>query len=250
MTVLWSHPLTENFLGVRSLQANGSNPSGDSSPAGNGTQLQIVDGWMRATVSEADAVFAGGHRAEITGADDVVPSERLYRWEYRIIGAWPYNSTEFVLMQIHSNPSGAVVAENFWITCDGTTIRALVPASLPGDVTSYRCIASWPAVVGEINRMALHVSWDKTANRQGSMALYRNAQIVATVRGMATAYSHAEAGGPYFKLGCYMPSHAYSGWGVRMMEARNVIVSDNLNGESWTTLLGDIPRPVPWAVGP
>lgn len=250
MAVLWSHPLTSDFLGVRSLQANGSNPSGDSSPAGNGTQLRIVDGWMRATVSDTDTPFASGQRSEITGPDDVVPSSRLYRWDYRLVDEWPYDSTAFVLMQIHSNPSGAVVAENFWITCDGVTTRALVPSSLPGDVLTYRCVASWPAVVGEVNRMALHVRWDDGANRQGWMEIYRNGYLLASVRGMATAYSHAEAGGPYFKLGCYMPSHAYGGWGVRAMEARNVIVTDGLNGESWTSLLGDIPRPMPWAVGP
>ncbi len=246
MAVLWTYPLTENFLGVRSLQANGTNPTGNSSPNGNGTQLQIVDGWMRATVNDTDAPFGGGRRSEITGDDDVVPSERLYRWEYRLHGNWTFDSTAFVLMQIHSNPASGVVAENFWITCDGQIVRALVPSSLPGDVTTYRCIAAWPAVVGEINQMALHVRWDKTADRQGWMTLYRNGFIVATVRGMATAYSHAEAGGPYFKLGCYTPSYAYSGWGSRSMEARNVIVSDNLNGASWTSLIGDIPRPVPW----
>lgn len=252
MAVVYAWPLTSTFIGVHSLGANGiSHGSGHSAADGIGTQWQIVDGWALATLSDTDAVTNGGQRTELAGDNDPAPCERLYRWEYRLEGVWPYDSTAFVIMQIHSDPSGAVVAENFWLTCDGRTVEAMLPTSQPGDVLTYSRIAAWPAVVGQVVAVALHVRWDKTTNRAGWIDLYVNGVLMASVRNRATAYSHAEAGGgPYYKVGVYMPAHAYSGWGVRSMSVRNVIVTDGLNGESWTALLGDIPRPVPWAVGP
>lgn len=251
MAVVYAWPLTSTFLGVHALGANGiSHGPGHSAADGIGTQWQIVDGWALATLSDTDAVTNGGQRTELAGNNDSAPCERLYRWEYRLEGAWPYDSTPFVIMQIHSNPSGAVVAENFWLTCDGRTVEAMLPTSQPGDVLTHSRIAAWPAVMGEVVRMAIHMRLDKTTNRAGWLDLYVNGVLKASVRDRATAYSHAEVdGGPYYKVGVYMGAHAYSGWGVRAMSVRNVIVTDGLNGESWTNLLGDVPRQALWAVG-
>lgn len=245
MTVIFSHPLTADFSGVRSLQANGTNPSGSSSPAGNGTQLTIVDGWMRALLTDTDAPFAGGQRSEITGPDEAVPSERLYRWEMRPGADWVYDSTAFVVTQIHTNPDASAVAENFWITCDGRWYRALIPnVGVPADVAAYRAIAAWPFVAGRTHRLALHARWDKTST--GWLSLIVDGRLLAAERQTPTSYNHTV--GPYFKLGVYMPSHAYSGWGSRTMYARNLIATDGVNGQSWADLLGDVPRPVPVTV--
>lgn len=251
MAVLYEYPMTSTFLGVRAMGANGiSHGLGHTAAEGIGTQLRIVDGWALATLSQTDAVTAVGKRVEITGPNETVPSERLYRWEYRLEGEWPYDSTPFVIMQIHSDPAVGSVAENFWLTCDGRTVAAMLPTSQPGNVLTYSRIAAWPAVVGEAVKVALHIRWDKTTDDRGWLDLFVNGTHMASVRGRATAYSHAEAGGgPYFKLGVYMPAHSYVDWTVRQMSMRNVIVTDGLNGESWTSLLGDIPRPVPWAPG-
>lgn len=244
MTVILNAPLTETFAGVPFLGANGVSTSGAASPTGIGSQLSIVDGWMRSVVNRSDADTSGGKRSEIAGNTETVPGDRLYRWEFRLGAGWVYDPTQFVLMQIHSTPDVGVVAENFWITCDGALFRAFIPAiDPPGEGAFQKQIASWP-VSQDVQKIALLVRWSQTGG--GSIALIVGNTVRANIRGNGTSYNHTL--GPYLKLGAYMPSSGYAGWTSREMFARNLIVTDDLDGKSWTELIGDIPRPVPFSV--
>lgn len=245
MTVIYQYPLAENFAGVRSLQANGTNPSGDSSPAGNGPQITISGGWGRFQMWETDTPFGGGVRAELTGPDETVPSLRLYRWESRFDG-WPYDAESFVVMQMHANHDGDAYAENILIRCDGRQIWLAIPAiEPPGTGLTSRDVAFVPIEMGEVYKHALLVKWSKTG--QGSILWIVNGIVRYNTPLIGTEYDYVV--GPYLKLGVYTGGAHTAGWDTRVQYVRNVIVTDGFNGQSWTDLIGDIPRPAPFWTG-
>lgn len=243
MTVVYQYPLRTDFVGVRSLQANGTNPSGNSAPSGNGPQICIVDGWARMKAWDTDAPFAGNIRSEITGYDDTVPSERLYRWESRF-EKWPLNGPSFVTMQMHANHDGAAYAENVLMYFDGKELSLNLPATEPPNTgTTSKQVAAIPIAMGNIYKHALLINWDKTGN--GSICWIVNGQVIFNATKIGTEYNYVV--GPYLKLGVYNTSGA-TGWGEREQYVRDVIVTDGLEGKSWTELIGDIPRPIPFVV--
>lgn len=255
MATVYRYPLTSTFgagtdaLGsfdaVRSLQANGTNPSGTESPTGNGTQISIVDGWARMLMSETDAPFAGNIRSEITGPDETVPSVRLYRWESRFED-WPVTPGNlWVTMQMHCNHDGAVYAEDILLMCDGETVGLYLPTIEPPNTgTASRLMASLPIQMGAIYKHAMLVRWDKTGN--GALTWIVNGQVIFNATKIGTEYNYTV--GPYLKLGVYTNGSKAAGWGSRVQFIRNVTVTDGLDGKSWTELIGDIPRPRPFSV--
>lgn len=246
MTIVYQYPLTENFLGVRSLQANGTNPSGDSSPAGNGQQISIVDGWAKFQMWSTDTPFGGGIRAELTGPDETVPSLRLYRWESRFEG-WSYDPENFVVMQIHSNHTGTAYAEPILIRCDGRQIWLDIPTIEPPSTgLTSKAVGFVPITMGEVYKHALLVKWDKAGN--GSILWIVNGVVRYSAPLIGTEYNYPT--GPYFKVGVYTGGAHSGAWDTRIQYVRNLIVTDGLNGESWTELIGAVPTQVPFAVEP
>ena len=244
MTVIFHYPLTENFLGVRSLQADGTNPTGDSSPAGNGPQISIEDGWAKFQMWETDAAFGGNIRAELTGPDEIVPSLRLYRWESRFEG-WPYDPDDFIVMQMHANHTGIAYAEDILIRCDGRQISLNVPAiEPPATGMTTKAVAFVPITMGEVYKHALLVRWSTVG--RGSILWIVNGIVRYSAPLIGTEYNYPT--GPYFKVGVYTGGSQIPGWGTRVQYVRNIIVTDGLDGQSWTELIGDIPRPVPFSV--
>lgn len=246
MAVVFQYPLTETFAGVRSLQANGTNPSGDDSPSGNGEQIKIVGGWARFQINATDAPFGGNIRSELTGPDETVPSLRLYRWDSRLEG-WPYDAESFVIMQMHANHPGTAYAEEVLIKCDGAQMWLAIPTIEPPgtDLTSKK-VAFTPVQMGVIYKHALIVQWDKTG--RGSLMWIVNGTVLYSNPLIGTEYNYPT--GPYLKLGVYTGGAHSGSWQQRTVYVRNVIVTDGLDGKSWTELIGDIPRPVPFAVEP
>lgn len=243
MATVYAHPLTSNFLTVRSLQANGTNPSGDSSPAGNGPQISIVSGWARMKIFDTDAPFSGNIRAELTGPDEAVPSTRLYRWDSRFEG-WPVGGPSFVVMQMHCNHDGAIYAEDVLMYFDGAELKLNLPAVEPPSTgTTTKTVAAVPILMGTVYEHALLIRWDKTG--KGAICWMVNGRVVYNATLIGTEYNYAV--GPYLKLGVYNTSGS-TGWGSREQYLRDVIVTDGLDGKSWTELIGDIPRPVPFSV--
>lgn len=245
MTVVYQFPLTSTFAGVRSLQANGTNPSGDDSPTGNGAQISIENGWAKFQMWETDDEFGGGIRAEMTGADEDVPSMRLYRWESRFEG-WDYSAEPFVVMQIHSNHDSTAYAEPVLIRCDGRQIWMEIPAIEPPltGLTS-KAVGYMPIEMGRVYKHALLAKWDKTG--KGSLRWIVDGVVRFGAPLTGTDYNYTV--GPYFKVGVYTGGSHTAGWGTRIQYVRNLIVTDGLNGESWSDLIGDIPRPVQFWTG-
>lgn len=246
MTVVYQYPLTADFLGVRSLQANGTNPTGDSSPSGNGPQISIVDGWARFKMWSTDAPFGGGIRAELTGPDETVPSLRMYRWESRFGDDWVYDTEPFVVMQMHANHTGTSYAENILIRCDGRQIWMEIPAIEPPSTgMTGKAVAYLPMVIGTTYKHALLIKWDKTG--KGSILWIVNGTVLYSAPLIGTEYNYPT--GPYFKVGVYTGGAHSNQWSTRTQYVRNVIVTDGLDGKSWTELIGVTPRPVPFFAG-
>lgn len=245
MTVVYQFPLTATFAGVRSLQANGTNPSGDDSPNGNGEQIRIFDGWARFKMWPSDAPFGGGIRAEMTGPDETVPSARLYRWESRFGDDWVYDAESFVVMQMHSNHTGTSYAEPILIRCDGRQIWMDVPAIEPPSTgLTSKSVGFVTITLGEIYKHALLVKWSKTGI--GSILWIVNGVVRYGAPLIGTEYNYPT--GPYFKVGVYTGGTHTGAWTTRTQYVRNVIVTDGLDGKSWTELIGDVPRTQPFFV--
>ena len=249
MAVIYRYPLTTtfgagtdaagSFDAVRSMQANGTNPTGTASPTGNGSQISIVDGWARMLMNETDAPFAGNIRSELTGPDEAVPSTRFYRWESRCEG-WPVTSDRYVVMQMHANHDGDIFAENVLIQCNGESLSLFLPlVEPPGTNPVSRLMAELPIQMGAIYKQALFVRWDKTGD--GELAWIVNGRVIFNATRIGTEYNYTV--GPYLKLGVYTNGGKPAGWVSRVQFIRNVIVTDGLDGKSWTELIGDIPRP-------
>lgn len=247
MTVIYQYPLTTDFLGVRSLQANGTNPTGDSSPAGNGQQISIVDGWARFKIWPTDAPFGGNIRAELTGPDETVPSLRMYRWESRFGDDWVYDPENFVVMQMHANHPGTAYAEEIIIRCNGRNVWLDIPAAEPPATgLTSKSVASFPFESGVVYKHALIIKWDKTG--KGSILWIVNGVVLYSAPLIGTEYNYPV--GPYFKVGVYTGGTHLNQWVTRTQYVRNVIVTDGLDGKSWTELIGAVPTQVPFAVEP
>ena len=246
MAVVYRYPLTTDFLGVRSLQANGTNPSGDSSPSGNGPQISIVDGWARFKMWNNDAPFGGNIRSELTGPDETVPSMRLYRWESRFGDDWVYDTEPFVVMQMHANHPSTAYAEEIIIRCNGRHVWLDIPAAEPPSTgLSSKSVAFFSMAIGAIYQHALLIKWDKAG--KGSILWIVNGTVLYSAPLIGTEYNYPT--GPYFKVGVYTGGAHTNPWSTRTQFVRNVIVTDGLDGKSWTELVGDIPRPLAFVSG-
>ncbi len=256
MGVIYRYPLTSTFdagadaagtfHAVRSMQANGTNPDGAASPNGNGPQISIVDGWAKCTMWETDAPFAGNIRSELVGEDEPVPSSRVYRWESRI-DEWPVTADEYVVMQLHQteDEGGDTYAVPVLLTFNGVRLSLMLPTiEPPGTGTASRRMASIDITMGQVYKHCMLVGWSKTG--RGSIIWIVNGQTIFSAPLIGTDYDYII--GPYLKLGVYTNGGKPAGWGSRVQFIRNVIVTDGLDGKSWTELIGDIPRPRPFSV--
>lgn len=247
MATIFEYPMSSNLAGVNGFSAMGISTNGTDTPQGIPGAFEVINGWLVASIRDTDPLSVGGIRAELGGPKEVVPSRRVYRWDWRIdatdwIGV-PMEGTPFVVGQIHATPDSGTPAENMLMYCDGSRAWVTLPRSEPPIEQAFsdrHC--GFSVTPGEINRMCLDVLWDKTG--RGQITLYKNAVVLLnhTIRG--TAYNHVQ--GPYLKLGIYQNNHVLVGWGARKTYVRNVRVTDGFDGKGFGEFLGDIPRNAPW----
>lgn len=229
--------LSESFAGVYQMQAAGVIDTGDNYPAGIGSSLSIVDGVMRATVSDTDDQTALGQRAEIRAPSDA-RAERWYTWEFMIPTEWD-DDAPMSVMQIHDSPDGGDAARfpNFLLTIESGQIVALVPtAALPTEGAAGTRIARRPLVKGRWYSGFLHVSWQIGAT--GFRELFLDGVPMFRHFNVATHYD--DVAGPYLKLGVYDFYHA-GGFGTKTAYFRNAAVWSGNDG--YQTVMGQLPRP-------
>lgn len=239
MPIIYAYSLADSFAGVRSLQTDGVNPSGNSAPEGVGDSITLRNGWGRFTITPNTIPFGGGIRSELTGPDEVVPSTRLYRWE-SVLEDFEYDTESFVIMQMHANHPGTAYAEEILIRCDGKHMWLALPiVTPPGQGLVSNAVAFYPVRNGESYLHALQVKWDKNGN--GFIIWMVNGCVVYNNTRIGTEYNYPT--GPYLKLGIYTGGAHSNPWIRRTQYVRNVIVSEETGENSWLDLVGRTPKP-------
>ena len=214
-----SFPL-DSFAGVPSLQANGTQTTGNSSPAGVPGRLEIVDDplgqrgrVMRATLFETDANTAGYQRSEIAFSPDSL-GEWWHSWWFMLDETWTDLDTPFIVQQIHDTPDGGdgQKGPNFLTNILTGHLRVIVPAEvLPTESGNLRR----GGCIGVQNRRwyhcCLHVIWSTTGT--GLRELFVDGVPIHRENSLPTQY--VDVVGPYLKLGVYDGLSAAAGWTQR-----------------------------------
>lgn len=219
MPLALSYPLN-TFAGVPSLQANGTQTTGDDSPDGVAGRLEIVDDplgqrgrVMRATLYETDAITAGYQRSEIAFSPDTI-GEWWHSWWMMLDETWTDLEAPFILQQIHDTPDGgdAGKAPNFLTTLLSGHLRVIVPEqALPTEGQNLRRGGCIGAQARRWYHCCLHVIW--ATNGVGIRELFIDGVPVHRENSLATQY--VDVVGPYLKLGVYDGLSATAGWTMR-----------------------------------
>lgn len=220
MPLITNWPLTTDFLGVNSLQANGSDvpgpsPSGDQQPAGIPGRLDIVPdptgargGVMRAWLRESDAEVASGKRCEIAKSADEY-DEYWYAWDLMLDPAWGSMGYNMILGQLHDTPSGETNAPSALLTIEGGNFGLRWPVGTPTPTTVTTRVGVVPAVPGRWYRFGFHVLWSKSGSA-GFREWWCNGARYASEYSKPTNYD--DPIGPFLKLGVYDSLNAPAGW--------------------------------------
>lgn len=216
MPLYASFPL-DSFADVPSLQANGTQTTGNASPAGVAGRLEIVadplgqrGNVLRATLYETDAITAGYQRSEIAFSPDTI-GEWWHSWWFMLDESWTDFDAPFIVQQIHDTPDGGDgnKAPNFLTNILSGHLRVIVPEqALPtegGNLRRGGCI-------GVQNQRwyhcCLHVIWSTTGT--GLRELFVDGVPIHRENSIPTHY--VDVVGPYLKLGVYDGLSATAGW--------------------------------------
>ena len=220
MPLQTSWPMTSSFAGVPSLQANGTQTTGTSSPSGIDGRLEIVrdptgvrGNVMRSTLYESDDNTAGYRRSEIAGPADSL-AEYWYSWSMMIDPVWTDLENPFILAQIHDTPDGGdgQKAPNFLLANLSGHLRCTVPEqTLPSEGGNLRRIGTAPLIPGRWFDCCLHAKW--ATGTGGMREFFVDGMPMFREINLPTQYT--DVTGPYLKLGIYNGLSATAGWVMR-----------------------------------
>lgn len=221
-----SWPMTTDFRGVPSLQANGSTGTdGDDSPEGIDGRLEIVPdpagvygSVMRATLYETDAEVGEGVRSEIAqrgSTHGATFTEYWYCFKFKLSEDWPSLSEPFTIAQLHDTPDiddVLVKTPNFIFCLKNGHFRCIVPGQLPTENQVFNYVGSVGADRGVWHDVCIHALWAKAAPT-GFRECFVDGIPIYREHGIYTSYDDAK--GPFFKLGIYHGLNATAGWVMR-----------------------------------
>jgi len=228
-------PLSTDFSGLSSMQAMGTSYNPVSYPNGVAGSLEIVDGWMKATIRQTDPTTFTGIRAEVITHSNSLGDEQTITWDMMVKAEeWTEETGTIVIGQLHTKDD-IPAAVGFSIEVKKGVIFFSTPKSEPP-------IESWnenPVPCCDLRKdvvMKMAVRMKCINDKTGYVEFFIDGKQYAKISNRGTSYN---ADAPYFKIGIYDGPHN-ADFGTKSVRIRNVKVWSGVG--SWEETIGQIPE--------
>ena len=236
--------LASDFASVNQLQCMGAAYNTTTYPNGVAGSLEIVDGWMKATIRQTDPLTFTGIRAElIPFSGQALGDEVVFTWEMLIKSSeWPDHSGEIVLGQLHPKDS-IVSAVNFAVYAKSGALSFAIPQTEPPSEGSFN--TKWFPIgalqLDHVYKMAVRMRCIN--NNTGYIEFFCDGIQYVKITGIGTCYN---ADVPYLKIGIYDGPHL-ANFGTKSARFRNVRRYTGV--DAYSLFLGQPPLPPRRLVG-
>lgn len=236
LSVLSNARLSDTFFGVNQLQCMGAAYNATTYPNGVPDSLEIVDGWMKATIRQTDPPTFTGIRAEIIPLDSqALGDEVVYSWEMMVKSdEWTEETGQIIIGQLHPKDT-FIAAVGFAVKVMQGMIYFDIPKEEPPtESLVYNVIPCCDLKKDVVMKMTVRMKCinDKT----GYLEFFIDGKQYVKVSNRGTSYN---ADAPYFKVGIYDGPHA-ANFGTKSVRIRNIKVWSGVG--SWEETLGQIPE--------
>jgi len=229
-------PLNENFTGVNQLQCMGAAYNTTTYPNGVAGSLEIVDGWMKATIRQTDPLTFTGIRAELIPLhSQALGDEVVYSWEMMVKSdEWTEETGQIIIGQLHPKDT-FIAAVGFAVKVMQGMIYFDIPKEEPPtESLVYNVIPCCDLKKDVVMKMTVRMKCinDKT----GYLEFFIDGKQYVKISNRGTSYN---GDAPYFKVGIYDGPHA-ANFGTKSVRIRNIKVWSGIG--SWEETLGQIPE--------